>query len=1506
MSIHKLTAGNGYDYLTRQVAAMDATDKGHAGLASYYTEKGETPGQWVGSGMAGIERLATGEMVTAEQMKALFGSGLHPLAAERQAQVIADFSAEMRASVTVPVTGGRRSRGRPRHTVTQQELQHRLADAARLGRPFGVHDGGVSAFRREVASRFADFNATAGLPGDWAVPADERARIRTQVAREFFRAEHGRDPADAREIAATIARHSRPSSTAVAGFDLTFSPVKSFSVLWALADPATAARLEQAHRAAVSDALAFLEAHALFTRTGRDGIRQVEVRGLVAAAFTHRDSRAGDPDLHTHVAVANKVQTTDGRWLAIDARVLFKANVTASEVYNTALETHCAKLGLRFAAHSHPDTRKRPVREVVGVDERLLERFSKRRVSIEHRRDALAVQFQQAHGRPATAVEMLKLDQQATLETRQAKHPLRSLAEQRAAWHTEATDLLGGDRRLRRMLRDAFRPVAMARQRVDSACVAAATDRVLSAMETRRATWQEWHVRAEALRQVRGLELPIADLDRLVDLLVDQVLTDRSIPIAPPTKDDIAEPRQLRRRDGASVYNVPGAELFTSARILAAERELVAAAGRTDGRRVPHAEIEAALRETAATGLVLNQRQAELVRQMAGSGARVQLAIAPAGSGKTTAMRALAAAWTAGGGEMIGLAPSAAAADQLAASLRGHSEPRPDAGPSVGTGEAPNHGAGTGPRTETLAKLTHSLATETGPEWIAGIGPQSLVVIDEAGMADTLSLATTVRYVTARGGSVRLIGDDRQLAAIGAGGVLRDIASTHDALELSELVRFADPAEAAASIALREGKPEALGFYLDHGRVHVGDLATLTKDVFAAWATDQNAGADAIMLAPTRALVAELNQRARAHRLNALAHGGAGAGKAGRERVLADGNTSSAGDLVITRTNDRRLRTSPTDWVKNGDRWFVRKVHDDGALTVQHTRGRRTVRLPADYVEQSTELGYATTIHTAQGVTAQTMHGLVTGQESRQQLYTMLTRGKTANHLYLQVVGDGDPHSLIRPETTHPVTATEMLEQMLTHDDAAISATTLIQHQADLAPRLADATTRYLDALYVAAETTLGLDVGCRLDQAAEELIDGLTDAPAWPALRAHLLLIAATGHDPLQALSTAARGELDTAHDPAAVLDWRLDDTGMRDANPGPLPWVPGVPAALAQDPQWDDYLAQRAELVTSLADQLRDDVLTTAGDTGRSPTWLTFGMTTDPEALADIEVWRAAVSVDPEDTRPTGAPQLQKAAATWQRQLNHRLGGRTPALDEWGPLLQDLAPQTAQDDFTPQLADRLAGLHRAGLPAADFAREAAAQRPLPDDHAAAALWWRITAQCEPATISESSQRPAEGDWRPQLSDHLGADVADRLESSPAWPTLASLIDDGIQHGWRIVDLLLPVPRHQDASGFEAMDECEAILWRIGSLLRLHPAEGADDEPLPDYEPELQSGPTPPVRGNPDPRPTVLANQPRWVRTWIPESGIDEPAIPALARHQEPPPLRSQPQDRPGPRLSR
>jgi conjugative relaxase-like TrwC/TraI family protein len=1203
MSLHKLTAGSGYDYLTRQVAALDATEKGHIGLASYYAERGESPGVWIGSGMDGIDGLAAGDPVTAKQMRALFGCGLHPLAGLRQQQLEGP-------------------------DLTLRDFQN----ATRLGVPFKIVDNDLIPFRLEVAKRLAVLNAAIGWPADASIAAADRARVRTQVACEFFLAEHGREPMDARELAGQIAKNSRPRTQTVAGYDLTFSPVKSVSTLWAVADPAVAAVIEKAHRAAVHDALAFIEKHALFTRTGPQGIRQVNVRGLVATAFIHRDSRAGDPDLHTHVAVANKVQTLDGRWLSIDGRVLFKANVAASETYNTALEQHLREaLGVRFAERPGTDPAKRPIREIVGVDPRLNQHWSTRRAHINTRRGELAIQFQKDHGRPPTPVEALHLAQQATLETRDAKHEPRSLTEQRATWLSEAAAVLGSPEAVASMVQTVLKPPAQPATIADSHWIAQTADHILTVIEGSRSTWQMWHIRAEAQRQVRTIDMPAEHAAALVDLLVDEVLNRRCVALAAPA-GNIAEPEVLRRVDGSSVYAVAGADLYTSQRILDAEQRLVTAAGRLDGASVEQSAVDLALLEMAANGTALDAGQAALVHQMCSSGARLQLAIAPAGAGKTTAMRALTLAWTEDGGQVIGLAPSAAAAAVLAEE--------------------------TGIRTDTLAKLTWSLRHGELPDWAAAVGPSTLVIIDEAGMADTLTLDTAVQFAIGRGASVRLVGDDQQLAAIGAGGVLRDITHTHGVVHLTELHRFTNPDEAAASLALREGKPTALNFYLNHDRIHVGDIAKTTEDAFTAWVSDRSAGLDAIMLAPTRELVAELNRRAREHRLDQS--------PASSKVCLADSNQASVGDVIITRSNDRRLRLSTTDWVKNNDRWTITGIGRRGDLTVRHNRSQLTVRLPVDYVRTSTGLGYATTIHGAQGVSADTMHGLLTGQESRQQLYTMLTRGRYANHLYLQVVGDGDPHSVIRADTISPRTPTETLQQILARDDSPTSATTQLRELNNPAAHLHDAVQRYTDALHLAAEQAVAPQAVADLDR-IDQHIPGLTAEPAWPTLRTHLIALAAeTGDHPYRHLQEAANGrDLSTARDMAAVLDWRLPALANQDD--GPLPWIPGVPPRLQDHPIWGSYLAQRCQLVANLADLIKSGTALADAD----PSWAPLDSSLSDNLLSEVAVWRAANGIDPSDPRPTGGSQLDPEPSRWQNQLDraiaHSLGSpRTSTLDQ------------------------------------------------------------------------------------------------------------------------------------------------------------------------------------------------------------------------------------------------
>jgi len=317
--------------------------------------------------------------------------------------------------------------------------------------------------------------------------------------------------------------------------------------------------------------------------------------------------------------------------------------------------------------------------------------------------------------------------------------------------------------------------------------------------------------------------------------------------------------------------------------------------------------------------------------------------------------------------------------------------------------------------------------------------------------------------------------------------------------------------------------------------------------------------------------------------------------------------------------------------------------------------------LPIDYVRTSTGLGYATTIHAAQGVSADTMHGLLTGQESRQQLYTMLTRGRHANHLYLQVVGDGDPQTLIRPDTISPRTPTETLLQILARDEAPLSASTLLREFNDPAARLFQAVQRYTDSLHVAAKQIIGPQTVVDLDQ-ADQYIPGLTTEPAWPTLRAHLIDLAAeTGQHPLSHLLTAVSGpDPRTVGDMAAVLDWRL--TALTPTDPGPLPWLPGIPPRFLAEPVWGTYLAKRSQLVADLAAQVQEYACQGNAEPVSAPP----GSHPNTALIGEIAVWRAANGINPQDPRPTGETQLETLAALWKRRLDRDIARATnPAAD-------------------------------------------------------------------------------------------------------------------------------------------------------------------------------------------------------------------------------------------------
>jgi conjugative relaxase-like TrwC/TraI family protein len=1273
IGIQKLSAGSGYEYLTRQVAAMDVTGRGHSTLSDYYSARGESPGHWYGGGLAGVG-LAAGDEVTREQMKLLFGAGLNPVTGER------------------------------------------------LGQRYAVYANDPTRFEIELGRLLAAWSDEHHAP----LPQSVRDRLRTDLAREWFTLQFGRAPSGPRELHGFIVKATSHPRTSVAGFDLTFTPPKSVSALWAVADPRLAAAIRAAHDAAVAAAMMAAERRAVFTRQGHDGIRHVEVRGLIAAVFVHRDSRAGDPNLHTHLAIANKVQTLSGEWLALDAQVLYRAKVSLSEEYTTQLQARLTDLGLSFVATGRDG--KRPVYEIAGVDPRLIARWSSRRSQITARTAELVAQFQEDHERPPTPVEKLALAQQATLDTRQAKHLPRSESEQRATWQIQAERVLGPGE-LGRMLITVLSQPRPAPATVDQKFVTLVAERVIAIVESERSSWTEFHVRSEALRQVRAAGVALDQSDQAVDRIVAHALSPQwSMPIVTRRAMPV-EPAALRRRDGQSVYATPAATQYTSQRILWAERRLIDIAGRGGGRTVDANSVTFALLQSLANHEPLNTGQQLLVHEMATSGRRLQLAIAPAGTGKTTAMRALATAWISSGGNVLGLAPSAAAAEELRSHL---------------------HDGTTRVVADNLAKQVWAIGHQ---EPLADVvGPGTLVIIDEAGMADTLTLDHVVTWCLDQGASVRLIGDDQQLGAIGAGGVLRDIAATHGALRLDTVMRFTDPAEAAATLALRTGDSGALGFYLDHDRIHVVDPDTATRSLLTAWQADRAAGLDALMLAPTRAQVAELNHAARTARL--------GDTQPEREIILADGNPASEGDVVITRRNNRTLTTSATAWVRNGDRWTITLVRPDGALDVQNLKTHAQITLPAEYVTSSVELGYATTIHAAQGVTADTCHGLLTGAESRQVAYTMLSRGRTANHAWIQV-SDVDHHTAPTAQPLlQPFTATQLLEAVIGRDEAPVSVTTLRAQADDPVRLLGPAVSCYLDAIGFAADRTVSRATKHSIDEAGQIL--GLTQADAWPTLRSHLLQIAANGHDPTKALGQAYgyEGSLATARDPVAVIDYRLDLTRDASRTSGPLPWLPGIPTQLLNNPEWGPYLNARYTLTEELGSQTLDAV------SDQTPGWARDLPDLDPSLVDDIRLWRAAHNTPDTDLRPTGPIRWATPERRAQRDLDDRLEIAEASIREWTPRIIDTIPTLASDPRLPVLATKLATLDQTGYDADRILQTAAQKGPLPDDHPADALGYRITHLAERMTPASSSWEIY--DVTPEIADHLAHPERYELPHSP------------------------------------------------------------------------------------------------------------------------------------------
>jgi conjugative relaxase-like TrwC/TraI family protein len=899
----------------------------------------------------------------------------------------------------------------------------------------------------------------------------------------------------------------RGSRHSVSGFDFTFSVPKSVSVLWGVADAGTQALIADAHHAAVAQVLDFIEREVAATRIGitaGDGpVAQVAVDGVAATAYDHWDSRAGDPQLHTHVVISVKARAAhDGRWRALDSRPMHAATVAVSELYNAVLADRLTgTFGLQWGTRERGANRN-PAWEITGVHEDLIREFSSRSREINQVVDEMVDDYVSRHGRRPSAEAIVRMRAEATLTTRSEKH-IRSLADLTADWRTRADRMLGRDSTgWARRVTTGPAQRALRADDVPLDLIGEVGRNVVERVSEKRSTWRHWNLAAEGSRQMMGWRFAtMADREQVLAMVIDAG-KHASLALTPP--ELAISPDEFRRADGSSEFRPRHSVVFSSAQILAAEDRLLARASDTTAPTVDIVILER-ITSREIDGQNLSTEQAEALARIAVSGRRVDLLIGPAGAGKTTAMRALHRAWTSqhGNGSVVGLAPSAAAAEVLAEDLR------------VGC--------------ENTAKWLHEHGRGR-----AGFTKDQLVIVDEATLAGTVTLDRLTALAADAGAKVLLVGDWAQLQSVDAGGAFAMIAAARDdSPELTEIHRFTHTWEKHASLDLRNGRTEVIGTYLHHQRVHEGTTEEMIDAAYAAWHADSRAGRASVLVTEAAQAVTELNQRARAER---ILDGDTGPG---REIELTNGIRASAGDLVITRRNDRRLRTLRGGWVRNGDRWQITDVRADGSVVVKREDRRfgGNVVLPAAYVAEHLDLGYAVTAHRAQGITVDTAHVVVTGSTTRENLYVAMTRGRDSNVAYVALDRPDEMHTPPHPDD---VNARTVLHGVLHHSGVELSAHQTIEAEQERWWTIAQLAAEY-ETIAAVAQHDRWADL-VRGSGLTPEQAETVIESDSFGPLTAELRRAEANHHDIEMVLPrVVTRRSLTDADDIGAVLLHRL-----------------------------------------------------------------------------------------------------------------------------------------------------------------------------------------------------------------------------------------------------------------------------------------------------------------------------------------------------------------------------
>jgi TrwC relaxase/AAA domain len=964
------------------------------------------------------------------------------------------------------------------------------------------------------------------------------AEEREEAAVAAYRA--ARPYASATELATVRAAERGTGTHQVPYFDLTVDVVKSVSVLHAsyrvaarqarergdqgqaAALDARAEEIEAALLDSAREAVAWLERHATYTRTGHHSSRTGEWRdgdGLVASVFLHHISRDGDPHLHVHIAVWNRVQRADGadeKWRTLDSRSLHHQRLAVAPVTDRGMETRLSALGYAMVPREDGNGA-----EVGGVSQDVMNLFSSRSRALTPELKTLISQYQKVHGKPPSKRTIWLLGQQAAQNTRRTKAEARrtvagqagtaepTAAQRLAAWEAQTTrrEVQALSAVHQEVARFAAEHAGRAPAVLDDAAKRTAARIAVAEVQQHHAVWSMAQLRFEVHRALPVLKSS-TDAEAVVTEVAKLAVSGRArTEVIQVTTPDITDVTSLgvRASDGGSIYRPPNQERYCTLAHLDTEQQILTTATRTVAQLLTAEQARA-----AAERIGLNAGQRDAVIMMLTATTATTALVAAAGTGKSHTMAEFARLWTTfTGRRVIGLATATSAARVLA---------------SEGLAESYNIAQFLG-KIEGSEKLRRPVS----------LHENDVLVLDEASQLSTTDLAMVQEAARAAGARLVLVGDTEQLGAVEAGGMFRLLAREVPCAELHEVRRFDAAWEAGASVRLRAGDFTAYAAYDRHGKMRGADQDTTMDRAASMWLADHLRGKNVLLLAGSNSEAADLSRRVQAKLIQL--------GTVQRpQAALSDGNQAGIGDLIRARLNTKinssgrqltnRDTLKITGW--HGPHVQVRRRELGGTWT-------RPFLIPLAYLADSAELDYAGNTHVGQGRTVDTAHLLVTGTLSRRSLYVGMTRGQESNTAHI-VTGNTAPPGHPPYEQASPES---VVKEILEQDDADLSATEQIRQAQERIWGTGHLLTLWSAAVRQSLYLQIDQEIKARLSESQACRYDR---EHTRPVLRQRLRAAQLAGHDINSIINQITAAPMDRARSISSVLHGRLQQLHLPD----------------------------------------------------------------------------------------------------------------------------------------------------------------------------------------------------------------------------------------------------------------------------------------------------------------------------------------------------------------------